>query len=189
MKAIVSHEPACRAASCPPGTGSARLIQVEALRAGLRLAQPGAPRQLTGEPGGLASAQPGASSTRRPLSQIRVRLYALALALLAVLVLAIGAIAVYAQAGGGYDLTWNTVDAGGVTQAAGGGASAPLSTGYTLSGTAGQPDAAAWSGGGASAPLSTGYTLNGGFWQAALGATGGTTPGAEKVYLPIIVNP
>jgi hypothetical protein len=88
------------------------------------------------------------------------------------LVLAIGTIAVYAQAGGGYDLTWNTVDAGGATRytAAAGG--------YSLSGTAGQPDAARWSGGG--------YALAGGFWHAA---PAGTTPGgAGAVYLPIIVR-
>ncbi len=95
----------------------------------------------------------------------------------ALLVLAAG-VAVYAQAGGGYDLTWNTVDGGGVTFASGGG--------YTLGGTAGQPDAATW--GGASAPLSMGYTLSGGFWHA--GAGGGTPPGGETtVYLPLIVKP
>jgi len=90
------------------------------------------------------------------------------LAVLLALALAVGALAVYAQAGGGYDLTWNTVDAGGVTRntASGGG--------YTLSGTAGQPDAATWTGGG--------YTLSGGFWHAASGA------GGTSVYLPIIVK-
>jgi len=96
------------------------------------------------------------------------------LAVLLALALAVGALAVYAQAGGGYDLTWNTVDAGGVTRntASGGG--------YTLSGTAGQPDAATWTGGG--------YTLNGGFWHAAQ-AAGGTPPGgASPVYLPIILR-
>ncbi len=103
------------------------------------------------------------------------------LAALVVLALAAGApiadwasttAAVYAQAGGGYDLTWNTVDTGGVTFASGGG--------YTLSGTAGQPDAARWSG--------DGYTLNGGFWHAGE-VTGGTPPGEGGVYLPIIVRP
>ncbi len=105
-----------------------------------------------------------------------------AVAVLLALALAVGAmpitdwastIAVYAQAGGGYDLTWNTVDTGGATFAGGAG-------GYTLSGTTGQPDAAVWSGGG--------YTLSGGFWHA--GAAGGTPPGGEtKVYLPLIVKP
>ncbi len=100
------------------------------------------------------------------------------LALAALLVVAAGALpitdwasmlAVYAQAGGGYDLTWNTVDTGGATFAAGGG--------YTLGGTAGQPDAAVWSGGG--------YTLSGGFWHSASGAAGGET----TVYLPIVIKP
>ena len=92
------------------------------------------------------------------------------LAALVVLALAAGTIAVYAQAGGGYDLTWNTVDGGGATFATGGG--------YSLGGTAGQPDAATWSNGS--------YTLSGGFWHA--GAAGATLGGAG-VYLPIIVKP
>ncbi len=97
--------------------------------------------------------------------------YMAVLASLVVLALAAG-VAVYAQSGGGYDLTWNTVDGGGVTFASGGG--------YTLGGTAGQPDAATWSGGG--------YTLSGGFWHAGVG--GGTPPGGETtVYLPLIVKP
>jgi len=83
--------------------------------------------------------------------------------------LAAGVAAVYAQSGGGYDLTWNTVDGGGTTFSSGGG--------YSLGGSAGQPDAAAWSGGG--------YTLSGGFWHAG---AAGTTPGGETpVYLPVIL--
>ncbi len=78
---------------------------------------------------------------------------------------------VFAQSGGGYDLGWNTMDNGGVTFASGGG--------YTLGGTAGQPDAAVWSGGG--------YTLAGGFWHAGVG--GGAPPGGSRVYLPIVVKP
>jgi hypothetical protein len=114
--------------------------------------------------------------SRRPRRHAASVTYTLALVPLVVLALAAGALAVYAQAGGGYDLTWNTVDAGGATHYTAGG-------GYTLSGTAGQPDAALWSGGGASAPLSTGYTLSGGFWHAPLGG------GGTKVYLPLIVKP
>ncbi len=98
----------------------------------------------------------------------KTRPYILAALLLA---LAAGAAAVYAQSGGGYDLGWNTVDNGGVTFASGGG--------YTLGGTAGQPDAALWSGGG--------YTLAGGFWHAGVG--GGAPPGGSRVYLPIVVKP
>jgi hypothetical protein len=70
-----------------------------------------------------------------------------------------------AQTGGGYDLTWWTVDGGGGTLQGGG---------YTLMGTAGQPDPA---------PALTGgdYTLVGGFW-----------PGASSphvfVYLPLVLR-
>ena len=104
---------------------------------------------------------------RQPKRHAASVTYTLALAVL--LVLAAG-VAVYAQAGG-YDLTWNTMDNGGTTLASGGG--------YTLRGTAGQPDAAIWAGGG--------YTLFGGFWHA--GAAGGTPPGGESsVYLPVILN-
>ena len=44
-----------------------------------------------------------------------------------------GGLVAYAQTGGGYDLTWWTVDSGGETVAIGGE--------YTLLTTAGQPDA------------------------------------------------
>ena len=66
--------------------------------------------------------------------------------------------------GTGYDLTWSTVDGGGYTFSTGGG--------YTLGGTAGQPDAGPLSGGG--------YTLKGGFWPAA------TIP--YRVYLPLVLR-
>ncbi len=55
-----------------------------------------------------------------------------------------------AQSGGGYDLRWNTIDGGGATFSTGGG--------YTLGGTAGQPDAGDHVGGA--------YTHSGGFWYA-----------------------
>ena len=73
---------------------------------------------------------------------------------------------VRAQSGGGYDLTWSTIDGGG--GASSGGA-------YLLGGTAGQPDAGAMSGGA--------YTLVGGFW-------GGSVSGATSryVYLPIVLR-
>ena len=67
-----------------------------------------------------------------------------------------------AQSGGGYDLTWNTIDGGGGTSAGGN---------YSLSGTIGQPDAGTMSGGA--------YTLNGGFWVDFLG---------NKINLPLIVR-
>jgi hypothetical protein len=91
----------------------------------------------------------------------------MAYGLAVLLVLALGvAAAVHAQSGG-YDLTWNTVDNGGVTFRSGGG--------YELGGSIGQPDAAVWSGGG--------FTLTGGFWSAALA---GAAPGGGKFYLPVI---
>ncbi len=57
---------------------------------------------------------------------------------------------VYAQSGGGYDLTWNTMGSGGGSNGGGG---------YTLNGTIGQPEAGMLSGGG--------YVLVGGFWESA----------------------
>ncbi len=75
--------------------------------------------------------------------------------------------AVLAQSGGGYDLTWSTVDGGGETFSTGGG--------YSLGGTAGQPDAGLMAGGI--------YTLSGGFWG------GGTAPAAgSPLYLPMMVR-
>ncbi len=123
---------------------------------------------LSGKGPGVRSDSPSLLRRSRPQwgKGLGVRFCALA----ALLVLTAGiAAAVYAQAGGGYDLSWNTVDTGGATFAAGGG--------YTLSGTAGQPDAATWAGGG--------YRLTGGFWHAA---SAGATPGGADVYLPIVVK-
>jgi hypothetical protein len=82
-----------------------------------------------------------------------------ALALLVASILAVSA--VLAQTGGGYDLTWSTIDGGGGGSAGGG---------YQLAGTFGQPDAGT--------TLSNGvYALSGGFW-------GGTAAGT-RVYLPL----
>jgi hypothetical protein len=89
------------------------------------------------------------------------------LAVGALLALVVGGVAaVQAQSGGGFDLTWNSVDGGGVTFSS--------AAGYTLGGTAGQPDAATWSGGG--------YTLSGGFWGGGAGGQAGA------LYLPIVVK-
>jgi hypothetical protein len=86
--------------------------------------------------------------------------------LLALLLVAAG----LASAQSGYDLSWWTVDGGGGTVAEEGG-------GYSLSGTAGQPDAGpALSGGG--------YTLVGGFWSGAQGGSGGR----YRVYLPSVMR-
>jgi hypothetical protein len=70
-----------------------------------------------------------------------------------------------AQAGGGYDLAWNTVDGGGGSASTGGG--------FSLGGSVGQPDAGVLAGGG--------YTLSGGFW-------GGGPAGEYRVYLPQVVR-
>ena len=68
---------------------------------------------------------------------------------------------------GGYDLSWFTVDGGGATFSQGGG--------YSLGGTAGQPDAGELAGGS--------YTLNGGFWYG-----GAAAAGEGEIYLPIIMR-
>jgi hypothetical protein len=71
----------------------------------------------------------------------------------------------HAQTGGGYELTWSTIDGGGAMNATGGA--------YTLGGTMGQPDAGAAMTGG-------GYTLVGGFWHDW---------GAQfEVFLPLILR-
>ncbi len=68
-----------------------------------------------------------------------------------------------AQSGGGYDLTWNTIDGGGGNATGGN---------YTLDGTIGQAEAGMLGGGG--------YTLNGGFWTSS--AT------QYRCYLPIVIS-
>jgi len=67
-----------------------------------------------------------------------------------VLGLALALVSAPALAGGGYNLSWWTVDGGG-------GTSTSVSPGYSLSGTVGQPDAGQLSGGG--------YQVSGGFWS------------------------
>jgi len=84
------------------------------------------------------------------------------LLLLALIALLLASVA-RAQSGGGYDLTWSTVDGGGATWSAGGG--------YALGGTVGQPDAGVLSGGG--------YTLAGGFWGGAA---------RYGIYLPLVLR-
>ena len=66
-----------------------------------------------------------------------------------------------AQTGGGYDLSWQTIDGGGGTSSGGG---------YSLAGTIGQADAGLLSGGQ--------YTLRGGFWSGA--------GYLRQVYLPLV---
>ena len=89
-------------------------------------------------------------------------LVALALLLLLMLLQSANIAPVSAQSGGGYDLTWNTIDGGGMFSTGGA---------YSLGGTIGQADAGTMSGGG--------YTLSGGFWVNFLGHGG-------AVYFPLI---
>jgi len=89
--------------------------------------------------------------------------YVLRFTLLVVLLSLLASVAL-AQSGGGYDLSWNTVDGGGATWSEGGG--------YSLGGTIGQPDAGMLSGGG--------YTLAGGFWPGAAARYG--------IYLPLVLR-
>jgi hypothetical protein len=84
------------------------------------------------------------------------------LTLVLLLAAILGASAALAQTGGGYDLTWSTIDAGGGSSAA---------NGYQLAGTLGQPDAGAALSGGV-------YSLSGGFWAGV--------PVGSKVYLPLL---
>ncbi|MDH7487773.1 MAG: hypothetical protein QHJ81_16060 [Anaerolineae bacterium] len=88
--------------------------------------------------------------------------------LLLIALLSLVASVALAQSGGGYDLTWNTVDGGGYTWSTGGG--------YSLVGTVGQPDAGALSGGG--------YALVGGFWGGITGAVGVQ----YRIYLPLVLR-
>ncbi|MCX8062806.1 MAG: hypothetical protein N3D16_09510 [Anaerolineales bacterium] len=73
-------------------------------------------------------------------------------------------LSVPAQSGGGFELTWSTVEGGGATFSTGGG--------YTVGGTIGQMDAGVLQGGS--------YLLAGGFW------IGGMSRSA--VYLPLMVR-
>lgn len=63
----------------------------------------------------------------------------------------------------GYEISWYTIDGGGVQNLIGGT--------YSLSGTIGQFDAGAQSGGS--------YTLNGGYWVEVFG---------YRLYLPLILK-
>jgi hypothetical protein len=83
------------------------------------------------------------------------------------LMLVVGVSIGQAQSGGGYNLTWNTIDGGGATFSTGGS--------YSLGGTIGQPDAGLMSGGS--------YTLAGGFWGGAP-----LSNFSYNLYLPLILK-
>lgn len=70
---------------------------------------------------------------------------------------------VLAQSGGGYDLSWSTIDGGGGDSAGGD---------FQLAGTVGQPDAGVMSGGD--------FVLISGFW-------GGARP-TYNVYVPLVLR-
>jgi hypothetical protein len=97
----------------------------------------------------------------------------------ALAVLACSAALVYAQVGGGFDLSWSTVDGGGETFSTGGS--------YELGGTIGQPDAGTLTGGT--------FTLDGGFWGGVEGpsptptVTAITSPTATPTGTPTTVPP
>jgi len=92
---------------------------------------------------------------------------ALHLRSLLVFLVLLATVPVLAQSGGGYDLSWHTVDGGGATFSTGGG--------YTLGGTIGQAEAGVLSGGG--------YVLSGGFW-----AGGGAVSIEYRIYLPLVLR-
>ncbi len=69
-------------------------------------------------------------------------------ALLLAVLFSLLASVVLAQSGGGYDLTWNTIDGGGTTWSEGGG--------YSLGGTIGQADAGGSPAGGTPWPAASG---------------------------------
>ncbi len=88
------------------------------------------------------------------------------LGLLVALALLLGVTgAALAQTGGGYDLTWWTVDGGGGRLEGGG---------YTLDSTVGQADAGPVLSGG-------GYGLAGGFWVGAV-------EGGTRIFLPLLMR-
>lgn len=84
---------------------------------------------------------------------------------LACLVLLMAAPAL-AQSGAGYDLSWSTIEGGGLTLSSGGA--------YALGGTAGQADAGSMSGGS--------YTLAGGFWPGAVAQA------HFELFLPLVLR-
>jgi hypothetical protein len=86
---------------------------------------------------------------------------------LVVCLLLLVAVPALAQSGGGYDLSWSTVDGGGGTFSTGGD--------YSLGGTIGQPDAGLLTGGV--------YTLGGGFWGGGAAAAPG-----NRIFLPLVMR-
>ena len=90
--------------------------------------------------------------------------------LISILVLLMASSLALAQSGGGYELTWTSIDAGGGAMTGGA---------YSLVSSIGQPEAGATQSGG-------GYSLNGGVVDA--GSSGATTPVGQRVYVPLILR-
>ncbi|MCX6026041.1 MAG: hypothetical protein NTY23_07275 [Chloroflexi bacterium] len=82
-------------------------------------------------------------------------------ACLALLALVVPALA---QSGGGYELTWSTIDGGGGASTGGD---------YSLAGTIGQPDAGQMSSGS--------YEVGGGFWSAF-------SEVVYRIFLPLVLR-
>lgn len=80
-------------------------------------------------------------------------------------VLMLTTVFVYAERGGGYDLTWHVVAGGGSVSSGGG---------YVLTTNSGQSDAGLLNGGG--------YTLNGGFWRS------NAISKSYRIYLPLSIH-
>jgi len=98
--------------------------------------------------------------------KIRFRKYVYLVILLSFGLFAASTVA--AQSGGGYDLSWNTIDSGGGTASGGD---------YVLMFTVGQSDAGSVLSGGD-------YTLAGGFWP---GGAASSAP-EYRIYLPLVVR-
>jgi hypothetical protein len=92
-----------------------------------------------------------------PMKQV-----AIAVCFVSILLLTLSAAQVSAQSGGGYDLTWSTIESGGATSNGGG---------FALTGTIGQADAGSLSGGT--------YSLYGGFWNVIV-------QGLSRFFLPFV---
>jgi hypothetical protein len=89
--------------------------------------------------------------------------------LLGVVTALTAAVEARAQSGGGFELTWSTIDGGSYMSSTGGG--------FSLSGTVGQPDSGSLS--------SEGYSLEGGFWPVMIAPSSG---GAPTLYIQRGVN-
>ena len=84
------------------------------------------------------------------------------------LLLLLFSLPVLAASGGSYDLFWDTLDGGGNTSSGGN---------YTISGTAGQPDAS-------SAMTGGNYSVSGGFWVE--GSSLGPPDPDPTIHIPIV---